>query len=84
MTSISDIESRIAALITANTKIDVKPGSFDQDLHLDSLAMLEIMIGLESEYGIEIDETELDLLQTFQNVNSITKFVYKSLKNGSD
>ena len=84
MTSIRDIENRVAKLITANTKIEVAPGNFDKDLHLDSLAILEIMIGLENEYAIEIDETEVDLLQTFQNVNSISSFVRQNLANGSD
>ena len=75
MSKLQDIESNISALLANNAKIDLSQMQFDTALHLDSLAMLEVILGLEKEYDLEVDESELDLLQTFKSVSSIAQFV---------
>ncbi len=75
MSTIKDIENKISALLANNAKIDLSQEQFDTALHLDSLAMLEVILGLEKEYELEVDESELDLLKTFNSVSSIARFV---------
>ena len=75
MQDFQNIESTVAELIRVQTKIDVSPQQYEQDLHLDSLAILEVTIGLERTYGIEVDEAELDVLQIFRSVRSIANFI---------
>jgi acyl carrier protein len=75
MSTIKDIENKISALLANNAKIDLSQEQFDTALHLDSLAMLELILGLEKEYELEVDESELDLLKTFNSVSSIARFV---------
>jgi acyl carrier protein len=78
MSRLQDIETTVSALLARNAKIDLSQEQFDTALHLDSLAMLEVILGLEKEYGLEVDESELDLLQIFDSVRSIAKFVQAS------
>jgi acyl carrier protein len=51
-----------------NTDFDI---SFDQ-LALDSLAKMELIIWLEIEYGIEINEVDLENLKS---INNLTCFI---------
>ena len=59
-------------------RIHVEAPSFDTDLMesglLDSLTLVELMTGLEEEFGVQIsfDEIELD---NFRSVNKISEFV---------
>lgn len=80
MNTIEDIESKVFDLLSSNAKIDLSKDQLDRPLQLDSLAMLEVILGLEKEYGLEVDESELDLLQTFNSVSSIARFVQASTK----
>ncbi|MFN0085082.1 MAG: acyl carrier protein [Blastocatellia bacterium] len=59
-------------------RIHVEPPTFDTDLMesglLDSLTLVELMTGLEEEFGVTIsfDEIELD---NFRSVTRISEFV---------
>lgn len=81
MSDIKSIERTVSALLARNAKLDIPTEQFGASLHLDSLAMLEVILGLEKEYGLEVDESEMDLLQTFDSINSIARFVHE---NGND
>lgn len=80
MSTLEDIECKISDLLASNANIDLSKEQFDTALFLDSLAMLEVILGLEKEYNLELDESELDLLQIFKSVSSIARFVQTSTK----
>ena len=52
--------------------------SLISDLNLDSIQMLTLITGLESEFDIMLDEDDLDL-EKLSSVNRIAEFVSKKL-----
>ena len=75
-----DVESKVRAIIAKHYRIsedDVKPGSsFITDFSGDSLDIIELVLILEDEYGIEVPEEIAEDLDTVQKVydyiNSLT------------
>ena len=68
------LNERIRQLI--QTKLDFElPETDTEDLHLDSMKLLELVVGLENEFGLELPEAELENLGHFQNLEAITRFV---------
>ena len=49
-----------------------------EELGLDSLSLVSVIVGLESMYGIEFDEGDLDP-EALTDVKSLVKLVEKSL-----
>ena len=49
-----------------------------EDGSVDSVAVLRLVIGLEQEFGIVIDDTDVGP-ENFHNLNSLTDFVYCKL-----
>ena len=47
---------------------------FGEGLGLDSVDALELMVVLEKDFGVEIDDQELDP-EVFASVNSLEKFI---------
>ncbi len=82
MNSPQDLHKKVSQLIATIAQIPLTPDKFDQDLHLDSLALLEVLVGLEKEFGIKVDEAELDPLKNFRSVESISDFVFGSIQSG--
>jgi len=61
---------------------DIEPGSicddevlFGEGLGLDSIDALELGIGLQKEYGIEIDEDDETLPEHFRSPRTLALFV---------
>ena len=52
--------------------------SLISDLNLDSIQMLSLITGLESEFNIMLDEEDLDL-ENLSSVNKLAEFVQKKL-----
>jgi len=67
-----EIQSKIIGLVSSATKVDQDKikltTSFVDDLNLDSLDMVELMMKMEDEFGIEIPETDTEKLKTVQDV----------------
>ena len=76
----ADVEKRIVRVISAHLGIevgDVKPESdFVTDLGADSLDVIELIMALEDEFGIEISE---DAEDAFTTVSTVFDYI-KSLK----
>lgn len=70
------MQDKVIGLISEATKIDlgkIKPEtSFVDDLNLDSLDIVELMMKMEDEFGIEIPESEAEGLKT---VSDVVKYV---------
>lgn len=66
------MEDKVIKLISDATKVDagkIKPATkFIDDLNLDSLDIVELMMKMEDEFGIEIPEEEAENLKSVQDV----------------
>ncbi len=67
-----EIQNKIIDLVSAATKIETSKiqanTNFIDDLNLDSLDMVELMMKMEDEFGIEIPETDTEKLKTVEDV----------------
>ncbi len=68
------MEEKVINLISDATKIDkskISVGtSFVDDLNLDSLDIVELMMKMEDEFGVEIPEEEAENLKTVKDIIS--------------
>ncbi len=66
------MQEKVIKLISEATKVEASKitleTSFQDDLHLDSLDIVELMMKMEDEFGIEIPEEEAEGLKTVKNV----------------
>ena len=66
------MEAKIIQFISEATKIDATKISsttnFVEDLNLDSLDIVELMMKMEDEFGVEIPDDEAEGLKTVQDV----------------
>ena len=68
------MQERVIKLISDATKIDIAKiqlsSTFVDDLHLDSLDIVELMMKMEDEFGVDIPEEEAEGLKSVQDVVS--------------
>jgi acyl carrier protein len=82
-----EIAPRVAAILAERLQID--PISDDTDLFtgagLDSLGLVELLLGLEEEFGIDVTADDLEL-DRFRSISAIAEFVCSKLdrRNGHD
>ncbi|MBF0359550.1 MAG: acyl carrier protein [Oligoflexia bacterium] len=66
------MQERVIQLVSEATKIDPSKISGDtcfiDDLNLDSLDIVELMMKMEDEFGIEIPENEAEGLKSIKDV----------------
>ena len=78
----SDIESKVKDLISQQLEVSaerLKPeASFIDDLKADSLAVVELVLALEQEFGIEIPEEDTERIKTVGDAISYIKDHAKS------
>jgi acyl carrier protein len=64
----SDIETRLRKIIVDNLGVDeaevVPSANFVDDLNADSLDLVELIMSLEEEFGIEISDEEAEKIRT--------------------
>jgi acyl carrier protein len=72
------MKDKVIKLISEATKVDadkIKPEtSFIDDLNLDSLDIVELMMKMEDEFGVEIPEEDAEGLKT---VNDVINYLSK-------
>jgi acyl carrier protein len=71
---------RISAIVAEKLTIDpatITPNSTLQDLGADSLDMVEIIMQLEEEFGIQINDEEAEKLHT---MNDVIDYVHERRK----
>ena len=82
--STQDIESRLKHLIVDRLFMKVAPEAMEteasliDDYGVDSVALLELVVGLEDEFGIQIEDGDFNL-QNFESVASLASFVRERL-----
>lgn len=75
----TDIQQRIVPICEGLLKRSLTEMTHDEDLLLNSMALLELFVAIEKEFGIDIDEDEMDQPEQFKSINSISEFVSKQL-----
>lgn len=80
----SSVQDKIKKMISDEVLVGVSvddigdDASLISDLNLDSIQMLSLITGLESEFNIMLDEEDLDL-ENLSSVNKLAEFVNKKL-----
>jgi len=75
-----EIETRLKDLIVDRLFLKVAPEALEAEASLievygvDSVCLLELVVGLEDEFGIQIEDGDFNV-QNFESVVSLTEFV---------
>ena len=81
------IEDRVKRLITTRLFLKIAPEAIEEDKSLtdvygvDSVSLLELVVGIEEEFGVSIPDEEFDL-KHFQTVATLAAFVRGRLAVG--
>jgi acyl carrier protein len=72
-----ELQEKVIKLVSEATKVEaanISAGTnFVDDLNLDSLDMVELMMKMEDEFGVEIPEDETENLKSIGDVVSYLK-----------
>lgn len=72
-----EIQEKVIKIVSEATKVDASniksETNFIDDLNLDSLDMVEMMMKMEEEFGVEIPEDKTEDLKTINDVASFLK-----------
>jgi len=80
MSEASSVEQAIKEMIVERLFLKIEPGDIPDEeplteaLEIDSVQVLEIVVGLEEVYGISFEDEEFDI-EIFKTVKSIADFV---------
>lgn len=76
-----NLAPRVKDLIVRRLKLDIDPTSIQDDaplfgegLGLDSIDALELVLGLEQEFGIKVEDEEVGV-KAFASVNALVDFI---------
>ncbi|HEY3169520.1 MAG TPA: phosphopantetheine-binding protein [Thermoanaerobaculia bacterium] len=76
-----NLAPRVKDLIVRRLKLDIEPSSIQDDaplfgegLGLDSIDALELVLGLEQEFGIKVEDEEVGV-KAFASVNALVDFI---------
>jgi acyl carrier protein len=76
-----NLAPRVKELIVRRLKLDIDPTSIQDDaplfgegLGLDSIDALELVLGLEQEFGIKVEDEEVGV-KAFSSVNALVDFI---------
>jgi acyl carrier protein len=82
--SSEDLKPRVKELIVRQLKLDVDPASIKDDaplfgdadggLGLDSIDALELVLGVEKEFGIKVQDEEVGV-KAFSSVDALCDFI---------
>jgi acyl carrier protein len=82
--SSEDLKPRVKELIVRQLKLDVDPASIKDDaplfgdadggLGLDSIDALELVLGVEKEFGIKVQDEEVGV-KAFASVDALCEFI---------
>ncbi len=76
-----NLAPRVKELIVRRLKLDIDPTTIQDDaplfgegLGLDSIDALELVLGLEQEFGIKVEDEEVGV-KAFASVNALVDFI---------
>ncbi len=76
----NDIQTRLKAMIVDRLFLKVDPDEIDASASLidvygvDSVSLLELVVGLEEEFGIELDDDDFNVAH-FETVAALETFI---------
>lgn len=77
----SELKAKVKDLIVRRLKLDIDPSTiedagplFGEGLGLDSIDALELVLGVEQEFGIKIADEEVGV-KAFSSVNALADFI---------
>ncbi len=83
---ISQVRDRLKRLIVERLKLNIKPEDigddsplFGEGLGLDSIDALELVVGLEQEFGVQVPDEAVGR-EAFASINALAGFVHKNSK----
>ena len=86
MVQAEELRGRVKALIVRQLKLEVEPASIKDDaplfgddpsgLGLDSIDALELVLGIEKEFGIKVQDEEVGV-KAFASVDALCDFIRK-------
>jgi acyl carrier protein len=76
------LKKRLKEILIQATGLDITPNEIGDDIPLtkfgvDSMAVLEVIVALETEFGVSITDMETGM-KAFASINSLAKFVEKN------
>jgi acyl carrier protein len=81
MTDRQELAAKVKSLIVRRLKLEIEPASIQDDaplfgegLGLDSIDALELVLGLEQEFGIKVQDEEVGV-KAFASVNALCDFI---------
>ena len=78
------IEDRLKKLVVTRLFMKIAPEKIDEDKSLvdtygvDSVSLLELVVGLEEEFGVHVEDKEFSL-EHFESVAALAAFVKEKL-----
>lgn len=81
------IEDRVKCVIVNTLSLEIDPVEigdvlFGGEMGLNSMAMIELVIGLEEEFGFEVSDEDLRA-EVFESVQTMADYVRSALKGVS-
>lgn len=80
---VSEVKARLKGMIVERLKLQVEPGAitddsalFGEGLGLDSIDALELVVGLEQEFGVQVPDEAVGR-EAFASINTLAEFVVK-------
>ena len=77
----AELKTRVKDLIVRRLKLDIQPGAiedaaplFGEGLGLDSIDALELVLGIEQEFGVKVADEEVGV-KAFSSVDSLADFI---------
>ncbi|MGC2424438.1 MAG: phosphopantetheine-binding protein [Nitrospirota bacterium] len=81
-----EVKDRLKKLIIQRLKLQMEPEAIDDDaplfgegLGLDSIDALELVVGLEQEFGVQVPDEAVGR-EAFASINALAEFVLKNSK----
>lgn len=82
----AEVKDRLKKLIVERLKLQMAEDAIDDDaplfgegLGLDSIDALELVVGLEQEFGVQVPDEAVGR-EAFASINALTDFVVKNSK----